>query len=179
MVDRISIENEVRHEALGQIGKGKSQPILSLAGDRDELPDLRRAEAGIGEGSFENVPTVLLCRPFEHDNVRRTPEHGGINRGKPIRTHYDGRRELAHGEIIDAADQGVDSGAVLMVHLRCFARLCQRIGLVDEQDAAGTRFSLPALRLRGLIGDLSKRRAEQSRRLPLKTRTTRRETEPE
>jgi hypothetical protein len=50
-----------------------------------------------------------------------------------------------------------------MVHLRRFARLCQRIGLVDEQDAASTGFALPRLGLRGLVGDLGERGAEQGR----------------
>ena len=44
------------------------------------------------------------------------------------------RRQGGVGDAVDAANECVHPGAVFVVHLRVLARLCERIGLVDEKN---------------------------------------------
>jgi len=122
------------------------------AGDLDQLFDLPRGEAHKRECVVQNCTALLVGGAREHQDVGGPALDRRVERGQPVGAHDDGDRQLVRRDAIHTADQGVNAGAVLVVHLRRFARLRQGVGLVDQHHDAAARLAGRCLEL-GALGD--------------------------
>ena len=80
------------------------------------------------------MASLFVTRSGKRENVGSTPPHCRIECIQTVRAHDDSGRKFCIGDAVDAADEGVHAGTVFVVHLRGFARLRQRIGLIDQHD---------------------------------------------
>jgi hypothetical protein len=62
---------------------------------------------------------------------RSPPSYGGIDCLDAIGTHDDERGDISRGQVIDASNERIHAGAILVMHLGEFARLRERVRLID------------------------------------------------
>jgi hypothetical protein len=74
-------------------------------------------------------------------------------------------RQALRGDLIDPSDQSVYTGAILVVHLRRFTRLRERIGFIDQEDDATPGTSASVTGLADCVTDLLERARYQPRHL--------------
>ena len=114
---RESIKDEARQEALHQVRVSAAEAIAPRVTElRCELFNLLGREARIAK-TGEYFGTLGRSRPLKVEYLGGTSAHGGIYRVEAIRTQHDERGKSVGRQSVEATDQGVDSGAILMVHL--------------------------------------------------------------
>ena len=100
----------------------------------NERIELRRAEPHTIEKRLQRRAASNFVRSSEDERRRSPSSNGRIDRAIAIgRQHHD-YRESSLGEAVEAANEGVDTGAILVVHLRRFSRLSEGVRFVDEKD---------------------------------------------
>ncbi len=75
-----------------------------------------------------------MIGPLEYLDRGRPPLHCRVEGTEPVRAQDREHREPINSHPVDAAQQGIHPGPVLVMHLGEFPGLGQGIGLVDEQD---------------------------------------------
>ncbi len=111
--------------------------VAVLARHLGQAVDLRVADRGAGEPDLEHRRTLLMVGPDEHELGCSAAADCGIQGLDSVRAHDDQDAQAALGRLIDATDQGVDPGSILVMHLAKGPRLRQSVGFVDHEDVTG------------------------------------------
>lgn len=135
--------------------------------------DLRVVNLGPGEPDLEHRCTLVVIGTNKLELGCRPAADRGIERFDPVRAHDDQDPQTALGRLIDATDQGVDPGAILVMHLAEGARLRHGVRFIDHEDVAG------AARLSRLCRDLPERLGDQPGHLTDSARASGLQAQPE
>jgi hypothetical protein len=109
---------------------------------------------------------LLNGRALEYLDRGGPPLHRGVDRFESVgaQDRQDGEPTDAHA--VDAAQERVHPGPVLMVHLGKLARLRQRVGLIDEEHPHGDRPAIRPACAGEVLADAIERAGEQGSHLP-------------
>ncbi|MNS67823.1 hypothetical protein D3C72_1010850 [compost metagenome] len=86
------------------------------------------------EHGNQGVATLAFIGAAEGQDVGRPATDRGVEGVQSIGAHDDSGGELISREAIDAPNEGVHAGLVLMVHLGRFPRLREGVGLIHQHQ---------------------------------------------
>jgi hypothetical protein len=156
------VKHERWDEPLGQVGVGTAIPATSgLARGIGKVPQITVAESAPRESGFQHGQALLAAGAGELEHRRGATAHSGVERIQPVRTHDHRDGKPISGKVVDAADKCVHARAVLVVHLRGFTRLGERVGLVDQENDATPGLAIAAACLADGLANLLERAGNQ------------------
>jgi hypothetical protein len=84
---------------------------------------------------------------LKHQNICCAPAYRRIQCIQPVCAHQHNSGEAAIRKSINAANESINACTVFVMHLIGLARLCKRIGLVNQKDDTAARAARDELEL--------------------------------